>query len=399
MGEILDYLKEYTTPSKPGSFSGQTTFIRELKNRNKNIEIKDVIDFLSNEETYTLHKNSQKKFTRNKIIVSGIDDTFQADLIDVSSIKEFNDDNRFILSCIDVFSKYAWAIPIKSKTAKDVLEAFKEIFKDNRIPERLQTDEGNEFLNKSLKTFLSSFKKPIKHYILNSEMKACIVERFNRTLKEKMWRYFTYKRTYRYIDILQDLLYSYNNSYHRTIKTRPVNVTKENETEIWKNTYHYDRNEVNPTDISFKFKEGDLVRISKSKKFFDKGYTPNWTREIFRIHQKIARVPPVYKIIDIHPTTPEVIKGIFYEKQLQKISKKDDIYYVEKILKEQIKNGKKQAYVKWLGYSDKFNSWEPITNFKSIVDLNIPTINKSTNDENIENFETIKKDKRVEFSI
>ena len=285
MGKLLNYLSEYTDPSKPGSFSGQSTFINELKKRNKKINVKEIEDFLSNEETYTLHKKIVKKFERNKIIVSGIDDTFQADLIDVSNIKEFNDDYRYILTCIDVFSKYAWAIPIKTKTAKDVLEAFKIIFKDNRIPERLQTDEGNEFLNKILKSYLVSFKRPIKHYILNSEMKAAIVERFNRTLKEKMWRYFTFKRTYRYLDILDDLLTSYNNSFHRTIKTTPVNVNEKNEAEIWKNTYNFNKDEVNTKDIQFKFKIGDLVRLSKSKKFFDKSYTSNWTREIFKIHQ------------------------------------------------------------------------------------------------------------------
>jgi hypothetical protein len=96
---------------------------------------------------------------------------------------------------------------------------------------------------------------------------------------------------------------------------------------------------------------------------FDKGYTANWTREIFKIHECVPRHPPVYRIVDTHPVKPEVIDGIFYEQNLQKITKMDEIYYVEKILKERVVRGKKEAYIKWLGYPEKYNSWEPVSNF------------------------------------
>ena len=115
------------------------------------------------------------------------------------------------------------------------MNGFKKIFSYNRIPKRIQTDKGNEFLNKNLVNYLKTFKNNIKLYTLNSEMKASVVERFNRTLKEKMWRYFTFKQTYRYLDIIHDLIKSYNNTHHRTIKTTPTNVNKENEKEIWSN--------------------------------------------------------------------------------------------------------------------------------------------------------------------
>ena len=230
------------------------------------------------------------------------------------------------------------------------MNGFKKIFSFNRIPKRIQTDKGNEFLNKNLVNYLKTFKNNIKLYTLNSEMKASVVERFNRTLKEKMWRYFTFKQTYRYLDIIHDLIKSYNNTHHRTIKTTPTNVNKENEKEIWSNIYgSFDVNIISPP-LKYKYNIGDLVRISKSKALFDKGYTANWTREIFKIYHRYPRTPPVYKIIDIHPTNPEIVDGVFYENQLQKIIKEDNVYYVEEILKERSSKKGKEVYIKWLGY-------------------------------------------------
>ena len=389
--------KQYTNAALPGSFSGKSAFLRALKSRGTKVSRQDVDKYLMNEETYTLHRPNRKKYKRNQVIVSGIDDTFQADLIDVSNISRFNDDNKFILTCIDVFSKYTWVVPIKRKGAQDVLAAFKTIFQDGRVPKRLQTDEGNEFMNRALRAYLE--KLGIKIYILNSEMKAAVVKRLNRTLKEKMWRYFTHTQNYRYIEVLPDLVYSYNNTYHRTIKTSPSQVTKKNEDKIWEIMYGHRKDMPLENSIEFKFKVGDLVRISKVKMIFDKGYTANWTREIFKIYERLPRRPPVYRIADTHPTKPEVIDGVFYEENLQKITKTDDIYYVEKILKERVIRGKKEAYIKWLGYPDKYNSWEPVSNFiKSFgepleIDDEQEDINKERDRKRLE------KKERIQISI
>ena len=135
-------------------------------------------------------------------------------------------------------------------------------------------------------------------------MKAAIVERFNRTLKEKMWRFFTHKKSFRYMEVLKDLLTSYNNSYHRTIKTTPRSVTSQNEDSIWHTMYGHPKLLPDETAVRFKFKIGDLVRISKVKRIFDKGYTANWTREIFKVFACEPRKPPVYRLTDLHPTKP-----------------------------------------------------------------------------------------------
>ena len=208
---MININKEYTTPSNPGAFSGKTSFIKELKNKKIKYNKKEINDWFLNEDSYTIHKPIKKNFKRNRVIVSGIDDTWQADLIDLSNLSHLNDKYKFVLTVIDVFSKYAYAIPLKNKSAESIVNAFKLIISNGRTPKKLQTDAGNEFINKSLKKYL----KQVKMYTTYSEMKASVVERFNRTLKEKMWRYFSYKHHYRWVDVLQDFIKSYNNSYHR----------------------------------------------------------------------------------------------------------------------------------------------------------------------------------------
>ena len=320
--------------------------LREVKKRKLNISKKEIENWLLEQEEYTLHKPLVKKFPRNQVIVTGIDDTWQADLVDVTKISNQNNGNKFLLTCIDVFSKYAWVIPLKNKSANSIVEAFKIIFKE-RFPVKIQTDKGKEFLNNDLSKYLK-YKK-IKLYTLNSEMKACVVERFNRTLKEKMWRYFTHAGNKKFIEILDDLVKSYNNSYHRTIGTTPTSVNQKNENKIWQRMYSF-KNE----DIDLKFKVGDKVGITKEKTLFEKGYTPNWLREIFYINKAIPRLPPVYELKDLNN---QIIEGHFYEQEIQKIHKQDDVFKIEEILKTKTAKGKTQYFVKWLGYPSTFNSW------------------------------------------
>ena len=182
----------------------------------------------------------------------------------------------------------------------------------------------------------------------NEDIKAAVVERFNRTLKTKMWKYFTFNGTHRYVDVIDELIFSYNNSFHRTIKMTPSEVNKENEAAILKLNY------IPKTSPKWSLNVGDKVRISKARRHFKKGYLPNWSEEIFTITVRYPTDPPTYGIEDYDK---ERVKGKFYEFELQKVCKTDDIYKVETVLKTRKKNGKKEYYVKWFGYPDKFNSW------------------------------------------
>ena len=191
-------------------------------------------NWLKTQDTYTLHKPIRRKFQRRRVIVGGKNHQFQADLIDLRALRNKNDGVSYLLTCIDVFSKYAYVIPLKRKTGRSLVKAFETIFKTGEVPLRLQTDKGTEFRNRLFQTFL---KKHNVHFFVsqNDDIKAAIVERFNRTLKERMWRYFTKHNTKRYVDILPNLVKSYNKTYHRSIKLAPAQVTSANQEVVWQN--------------------------------------------------------------------------------------------------------------------------------------------------------------------
>ena len=174
-----------------------------------------------------------------------------------------------------------------------------------------------------------------------------------------MWKYFTEMGHKRWIDVVNDLVYNYNNSYHRSIKMKPVEASKkENESIVYKNLYG--KSEMSKK--SNKFKVGDKVRISKWKGTFEKGYLPNWTTELFTVSKVLNTSPATYKIKDFND---EVIEGSFYEPELVRYNKQDEDYEVEKILKTRIRNGKKEYFVKWRSYGSEFNSWIPAENLKN----------------------------------
>ena len=271
----------------------------------------------------------------------------------MSAISKYNDGYKFLLTCIDVFSKYAWAIPLKNKSSKSVVAAFELLFGDRR-PANLQTDKGTEFVNAPTQELFKENR--INFYTTeNDDAKASVVERFNRTLKSKMWKYFTFKGTHRYVDVLNDLLHSYNHTFHRTIKMSPSEVNRNNESEIRKTIY---KPKQKP---KWSLKLGDRVRISKTRRQFKKGYLPNWSDELFTVAVRHPTDPPTYEIDDYDK---ERVKGKFYELELQKVSKSDDVYKVESILKTRKRKGKKEYFVKWFGYPEKFNSW--VSDMKAI---------------------------------
>ena len=153
---------------------------------------------------YTLHKPMCHHFKRNRVIVGGIDQQWQMDLADMQSMQKFNDGYRYLLVCIDVFSKYAWVVPLKNKAGPTLVEAFKVILTSGLKPEKIMTDQGTEFSNKHFRALMK--EEDIELYNTYNETKASIVERLIRTLKTKMWRYFTAKKTMRYVDMLPDLV-------------------------------------------------------------------------------------------------------------------------------------------------------------------------------------------------
>ena len=175
-------------------------------------------------------------------------------------------------------------------------------------------------------------------YSIHNEGKSVVAERFIRTLKNKIFKHMTAISKNVYFDVLDDIVNKYNNAVHGTIKMKPIDVKD--------NTYIDSKKEVNDKDL--KFKVGDHVRISKYKSIFAKGYTPNWSEEVFVVSKIKNAVPSTYVINDLNG---EEITGTFYQKKLQKTNQKQ--FRIEKVVK---RRGDK-LYVKWKGYNNSFNSW------------------------------------------
>src|SRR5271163_5186540 len=222
--------------------------------------------------------------------------------------------HRYLLTCIDVFSKYARVEPLKTKTGSSLTQAFAKMIVDQKC-NLLQTDKGTEFLNSSFQKLLKD--QNIKHHTSeNDDIKAAVVERFNRTLKGAMWRYLTHASTGRYIDVLPQLVSSYNNTYHRSIKMTPSEVNEKNEDVVRSRLFVPKK-----LPIKWKYKIGQTVRIKQSKRTFRKGYEPAWTEEIFTIAELYPSDPATYILKDF---LGEVIKGKFYEAEIQPVVKTDD---------------------------------------------------------------------------
>ena len=339
--------KVYYTPSHASSYGGINAIKRVVPKKYK----KQVQPWLSQQDTYTLHKPVRYRFPRRRIIVGGIDHQWQADLVDVSRLSKYNKGTKYLLTCIDVLSKYAFVVPLKNKTGQSLVDAFHQIFKSGRRPLALQTDKGTEFTNRVFQKYLHD--NNVDFFTTeNEDIKCSIAERFNRTLKTKMWKYFTKHDTLVYHDVLVDLVKSYNHSYHRSIKTQPVLVNETNQEEIWQNLYG---SSMMMSPGRQKFQVGDHVRISKAKRTFKKGYLANWTREIFTVVKCHPGNPPVYVLQDYKG---EILQGTFYSQEIQKVTvTADKLYKIEAIIKERKRGKQTQCLVKWEGYPATFNSW------------------------------------------
>ena len=285
-----------------------------------------------------LHKPARKNYTRRIVNVYGKNDLWQADLVEMIPYSKKNKGFKYILCVIDCFTKFAWAIALKSKTAKEVSNAMSKILL-KRSPKLLQLDNGKEFYNTTFDTLMKKYN--IHKYSTYSTMKACIVERFNRTLKEKMFREFTARGSQNWISILPSLINEYNNTKHRTIGMSPVQA------------------DADPTSVEIKtrkiinkkikLKIGDYVRISTYKGVFTKGYFPSWLTEIFKIVKINQTSPVTYQLQDY---TGKPIAGCFYSEEICKTNYPNE-YLIEKIIRRK----GNQIFVKWLGFDNTHNNW------------------------------------------
>ena len=275
----------------------------------------------------------------------------------MQSIRKYNKGIKYLLCAIDLFSKYAWVIPIKDKKGTSIVNAFKKIISKCK-PNKIWVDQGREFYNNTFKDFLKI--NNIEMYSTYNEGKSVVAERFIRTLKNKIFKHMTAISKNVYFDMLDDIVNKYNNTAHRTIKMKPIEVTDDYYAEYNGIAFNEIPMELHSNKKNSKFKVGDNVKTSKYKNIFAKGCTPNWSQEVFVINKiKNNTVPWTYTISDLNA---EEITGSFYEKELQKTSQKE--FRIEKVLKR--KDNK--LYVKWKGYDNSFNRY---INKKDLVASNV----------------------------
>lgn len=312
---IEDLLFElYYSTNEPTAYSSCERLYKYIKNNTKFRVKKDFIkNWLNTQRTYSLHKNRVLRFNRAAYNITNIDDLWEIDLIDVQQISRQNRGFKYILAVIDCFSKFAWCIPIKRKTPKEVINAFNEIFTSTiRRPITIQSDKGKEFDNSQFRSFLTELN--ISYRTTRDPVtKAAICERFIRTIKSLMYKYFTFLKSNKYVEVLNSLLYVYNNRKHSSIGMAPNDVDEKNILTVWNNLQKRKKSNVK----KIKYRIGDTVRISNQKSIFDKGYKPKWSEEIFTVHKCILKSPPVYRLRD---STGALINGNFYEAEIQKFN-------------------------------------------------------------------------------
>lgn len=257
MGDEIRF--KYLQPRQAGAFHALLGFAK-----NNKITHESASKHLSNLEAVYLHASKSNSKPRRRVICKGMNDQWHADLIDLQKYKKQNNNFQYILTIIDCFSKVAEARPLKNKCGTVVARAFEEVLKETRThPLKLQVDMGKEFYSAPFQEIYKKYN--IHMFSVFSEIKNSICERFNRTLMDKIARYWTYSNSFKYVDVLPDIISNYNNSFHRSIGRVPLKVTKENEQEIENSILNYRLTRRNQSFKSMILFEFHVIKICSQK--------------------------------------------------------------------------------------------------------------------------------------
>lgn len=308
MNRLLNEI--YLDAGSSAYLAGTNAVYKAAKLRNPAITLSRVRRYLEGQPSYTLHRQTRRVFPRNRTIASGIDSDWQIDLMDLRQLGKFNGGYNYVFTCIDVFSKFMWAVPTKSKKPEVVLAAFEKILAESdRKPWKIMGDRGMEW--NGIKDWAKRNLR-IFHYATSPDVKAGVVERAIRTIKTRMWKHFTHTNTFRYVDILPKLMRSINSTPSRVTRHRPDRVTLENEALVRSIAYNrpFER-------VPYRYKVGDIVRITTERGVFAKGYAKRYSEETFRISAALKyRRPATYRLEDL---SGDAVEGVFYEPELVRV--------------------------------------------------------------------------------
>ena len=358
MANWKQYLSSiYFDAKHPASYAGPDKLYKIVSQEGKfKLGRHRIKQWLQDQEAYSMTRQARRKFSKSRVIVAGIDSQWDMDLMDMVSLAKHNDGYKYVLVAIDVFSRMAYCQPVKSKTGVDVKAALQRMLSGPRKPNMVRSDRGMEFRSKEVNKYF--LEQDMHHfYALNTETKAGYAERLVKTLKHKVFRYLLKHNTKRYIDVLQDIVHSYNHTPHQSLGSTPASINTQNESESRLQQYLIRTKSTIPRrPRPYKFKVGQTVRISHIRSVFDREYSQKWTGELFQIDKRLKREGlPVYKLKD---WSGEEIEGSFYESELQAVNVEESTEYrVEKVLRKRTVNKQKEILVRWLYWPPKYDSW------------------------------------------
>lgn len=363
--DLLDHL--FKDIHSPASFTSPEPLFREAKKRMRGITRREVNDYLASQDVYTLHRRAVRKYRRLPTLAAGLHTEWQGDLAIFDKLARQNRGFKYLLVCIDTLSRQIFVEPVRSKHSANMIDAFERLF--NRagvVPWKLMTDQGLEFTAKRVQEYFHS--KELQHFPMFTSPKfhAGMAERANRSIKERLYRYFTERRTHRWIDVIQDIVNGINNSPNSSIGMRPVDVTFANAEKLRARLREEAESKHQPKRWrTRRFRVGDRVRVEKGKQVFQKGYMPNFTGELFTVERVrcVPYQPPTYRIKN---DAGEVVKGWFYASDLCRVAEPrksakrwEHLYDIERVMEKQKRDGIEYCLVKWKGYGSEHNSWIP----------------------------------------
>ena len=365
--EVLQNLYENLDSSV--SFSSVKNLYKAAKKVNYKINLNDVKTYLKSVEAYTLHKLTPRRFPTQKVIAAKPNVIIALDLIDIGNIAKYNDNIRFLMYFIDVFSRKVTVIPILDKSKKSILKGLKDFFSRdlNHLYKRIYSDKEPGLLSKEVKYYLTKIHVSI--YTNSSlERKNPISERGLKSFKSKLYKYLTHNNTNKYIDVLDQLTNSINNSQHRALKNSYLtpNILHKIKQKSFLKEQFRKMYSIKTSSKLFNrqlFKIGHLVRIpslDRTQNIFFKGYDTSNTAEVFKIDSiDKRRQPYIYKLVDL---ANERIIGSFYYEELTPVKLKS--LYSIKILKTRVnkKNKSVEYFVTYLNWPQHFNEWIPARN-------------------------------------
>lgn len=366
------YLSDiYYEASSPASYSGVEklwSHVREDPDRPQGIDRRAVSAWLDGQHTHRIFSAPRKPHPYESLIVEHPFQIWDTDIVFVDFPKE-NRGYRYVICFLDLFSRYLWVRPLKKKTGEASTAALKSVLKEaGDVCRQLRSDSGTEYMNRQFQEALREYG--IKHLIARGRHKANYVERVQRTIQDRLYRFFYQNQTHNFVDNIQAIVKSYNNTVHSTTKVKPVDVDENNFYEIYQRVYLPILNKRAGEKKVYSFEVGDLVQLLLTRGKFTRSYDVVYTEELFRVTGVIKSSPPRYKLQDLLGTE---IKGSFYEYQLLKF-RTNDIgrinFKIEKVLWTRVKGGRKVSLVKWLGYDERHNSILPTAQIKSYMPNN-----------------------------